>query len=231
MSMASDNLYDLLTRYFRQQSELFNVSTTFAQSRSKHNVSTSAEADKDALVSFCNEIKDCTKCALSSSRRHFVFGAGNPNARVMLIGEAPGEEEDRIGEPFVGKAGKLLDKMLKAINFSREDVFITNILKCRPPGNRDPLPDEIATCVPYLHRQIELIKPDIILVLGRIAAQTLLQTSSSLGKLRTQPHNFSGITLIVTYHPAALLRTEEYKRPAWEDLKLLRKLFDEKAKI
>jgi len=230
MSMASDNLYDLLTRYFRQQSELFNESTTFAQSSRKHTVSTSVEADKDALATFCHEIKDCTKCALSSSRRHFVFGAGNPNARVMLIGEAPGEEEDRVGEPFVGRAGKLLDKMLKAINFSRKDVFITNILKCRPPGNRDPQPDEIATCVPYLHRQIELIKPDFILVLGRIAAQTLLTTTSSLGKLRTHPHDFSGITLIVTYHPAALLRTEDYKRPAWEDLKLLRKLFDEKVK-
>jgi DNA polymerase len=144
----------------------------------------------------------------------------------MLIGEAPGAEEDRIGKPFVGRAGQLLNRMLKAIEFEREDVYIGNILKCRPPANRDPLPDEIAMCKPYLCKQIELIKPDFILALGRIAAQALLQTTQSLGRLRQQVHTFEGVKLLATYHPAALLRFPQYKEKTWQDLQLIKKLYD-----
>ncbi len=179
---------------------------------------------------FYHQIKNCTKCHLGYTRTNFVFGVGNPQAKLMLIGEAPGREEDLQGEPFVGAAGKLLDAMLAAINFKREDVFIANILKCRPPENRDPRPEEIETCKPYLLRQIQLIQPKIILALGRISAQVLLETKSPLGQLRGKFHDFNGIKLLVTYHPAALLRYQQYKRPAWEDLKLLRKEYDKLTK-
>ncbi len=178
------------------------------------------------LDDFYNRIKNCTKCPLGHTRTNFVFGAGNPQARLMLIGEAPGREEDLLGEPFVGAAGKLLDKMLAAIKFSRDDVFIANILKCRPPENRDPRPDEIETCKPYLLQQIKLIQPEIILALGRVSAQVLLETKSSLGQLRGRFHDLNGIKFLVTYHPAALLRYQQYKRPTWEDLQLLKKEYD-----
>ena len=178
------------------------------------------------LSDFYLQIKDCKRCHLYRTRTNFVFGAGNPEANLMLIGEAPGREEDLQGEPFVGAAGKLLDKMLAAIGFRREEVFIANILKCRPPENRDPQIDEIETCKPYLLQQIKIIQPKIICALGRISAQVLLQTKSPLGQLRGKIHDWNGIKFLVTYHPAALLRYQQYKRPAWEDLKLLRKEFD-----
>jgi len=173
------------------------------------------------------QICNCVKCALGHTRTKFVFGVGNPNATLMLIGEAPGADEDAQGEPFVGKAGQLLNKILEAINFKREDVYICNILKCRPPGNRTPLPEEVDTCIPYLKKQIELIKPKVILCLGLVAAQNLLQTSESLGRLRGRTLVYEGTPLMVTYHPAALLRNPNWKRPTWEDVQAVRKLHDE----
>ncbi len=151
-----------------------------------------------------------------------VFGEGNPQAELLFVGEAPGADEDLQGRPFVGRAGQLLTKMIEAIGLSREKVYIGNILKCRPPGNRDPLPSEVALCRPYLDQQMEMIDPKVVCALGRIAAQTLLDTSRSLGELRGLVHPFRGRKLLVTYHPAALLRNPHLKRPAWDDLKLLR---------
>lgn len=169
----------------------------------------------------------CTKCPLGHTRTNFVFGVGNPHAEIVLIGEAPGAEEDAQGEPFVGRAGQLLNKILEAINFKREEVYICNILKCRPPNNRDPQPEEIDACEPHLWKQIELIKPKLILCLGRISAQVLLKTNASLTELRAKVHNYRGIPTMVTYHPAALLRNPHWKRPTWEDVQKVRKLYDE----
>lgn len=169
----------------------------------------------------------CTKCPLGHTRTKFVFGVGNPNADVVLIGEAPGVDEDLQGEPFVGRAGQLLNKILEAIHFKREEVYICNILKCRPPNNRDPQQEEIDACEPHLWKQLEIIKPKLILCLGRISAQVLLRTTDSLTKLRGQVHDYRGIKLMVTYHPAALLRNPNWKRPAWEDVQQFRKLYDE----
>ncbi|QCX48469.1 uracil-DNA glycosylase [Ralstonia pseudosolanacearum] len=171
-------------------------------------------------------VSGCTACKLCERRTQTVFGVGDCQADWMLIGEAPGEQEDRQGEPFVGQAGKLLDSMLRAIGLSRETgVFIANVLKCRPPGNRDPEPDEVAMCDPYLKRQIALIKPRVIIVLGRFAAQSLLQTQTPVGKLRGKVHEVDGVPVVVTYHPAYLLRTLTDKARAWEDLCLARKIY------
>ncbi len=172
-------------------------------------------------------ICNCQNCPLGATRTNFVYGVGNPDADVMFIGEAPGRDEDLKGEPFVGRAGQLLDKILAAINFKREEIYIANILKCRPPNNRDPLPSEMETCLPYLLEQIRMIKPKIICALGRISAQALLQTTTPLGKLRKQWHDFHGIPFIVTYHPAALLRFQQYKKDTWEDVQMLRSRYDE----
>jgi uracil-DNA glycosylase family 4 len=179
----------------------------------------------ESLEELYQTICECQKCLLGQSRTNFVFGDGSPDADIIFIGEAPGAEEDRLGIPFVGRAGKLLDKILAAMKLCREDVYIANILKCRPPDNRDPLPDEALTCEPYLHQQIKLIKPKIICCLGRIAAQRLLQTNMSLGQMRDRWFDYHGTVLMVTYHPAALLRSNQYTRPLWEDMqKLLKKL-------
>jgi DNA polymerase len=166
----------------------------------------------------------CTRCSLSATRTQTVFGVGNPRAEWLVVGEAPGAEEDRQGEPFVGRAGQLLNSMLRAVGLAREQVYIANVLKCRPPGNRDPQPNEAAECLPYLEQQIVLIKPKIMLAVGRIAAQNLLRTDKTLGSLRQQVHRFgiSQVPLIVTYHPAYLLRTPTDKRKSWEDLKFAR---------
>jgi len=173
-------------------------------------------------------ISGCTKCDLYKTRTNFVFGVGNPNAKVMVIGEAPGKDEDESGEPFVGRAGQLLDKMLLAINFPREEVFIANILKSRPPGNRDPKPDEIAACEPYLWKQIEILKPKMILCVGRVAGNNLLKMDSdSLAAIRGKAFDFMGAKVMVTYHPAALLRNPNWKAGAWEDLQKFRKMYDE----
>jgi DNA polymerase len=162
----------------------------------------------------------CTRCRLHESRTQTVFGVGSPAADWMIIGEAPGAEEDRRGEPFVGRAGKLLDSMLAALGLDRSTVFIANILKCRPPENRDPKPEEARACAPYLRRQIELVAPKLILAVGRVAAQCLLETDAPLGRLRGRSHRFgdAGVPVIVTYHPAYLLRRPEAKADAWRDL-------------
>ena len=177
-----------------------------------------------------NAINTCMKCGLGKTRIKFVFGVGNPKADVVVVGEAPGADEDEQGEPFVGRAGQLLNKILEAVQFKREEVFICNILKCRPPNNRDPQADEIDCCEPYLWKQLEIIKPKMILCAGRIAGQSLLKTNSSLSVLRGKVHDYRGIPLMVTYHPAALLRNPNWKRPCWEDMQQFRKLYDEMKK-
>jgi len=174
------------------------------------------------------EVMGCTRCALHTTRTQGVFGVGYQQADWLVIGEAPGAEEDRKGEPFVGRAGQLLDTMLRAIGLSRtSNVYIANVLKSRPPGNRDPRPEEVAACLPYLLRQIELLKPRLMLAVGRIAAQNLLSTDLPLGRLRGKVHHFGELNtpLVVTYHPAYLLRNPADKRKAWEDLKFARSVF------
>ncbi|MBI1424495.1 MAG: uracil-DNA glycosylase [Gammaproteobacteria bacterium] len=170
-------------------------------------------------------VKQCQRCDLHKTRTQTVFGVGNRQAELMVIGEAPGADEDRQGEPFVGRAGQLLNEMLKAIGLQRQQVYIANILKCRPPNNRDPKPEEAAQCSAYLFQQIALVKPRLILAVGRIAAQRLLKTDTALGRMRGKVHQHpeTGVPLIVTYHPAYLLRTPADKRKAWEDLLFLRK--------
>ncbi|MDZ7663499.1 uracil-DNA glycosylase [Thiohalophilus sp.] len=176
-----------------------------------------SELDWSALR---QQVAVCQLCELHQSRTQTVFGVGNEQARWLIIGEAPGVDEDRQGEPFVGRAGKLLNAMLQAVGLSREQVYIANILKCRPPNNRDPRPEEAAACFPYLRRQIELIQPDLIIALGRVAAQRLLDCTTSLARLRGTVHRLeaTGTPVVVTYHPAYLLRTPADKRKAWEDL-------------
>jgi len=177
------------------------------------------------------EVLTCTKCALHSTRTQGVFGVGNRRAEWLVIGEAPGAEEDRRGEPFVGRPGQLLNAMLAAIGLPREQVFIANVLKSRPPSNRDPKPDDVAACLPYLMRQITLLQPRLMLAVGRIAAQNLLATDMALSRLRGQVHSFGELNtpLIVTYHPAYLLRTPADQRKAWEDLKFARSTFQRLA--
>ena len=171
-------------------------------------------------------VAGCTKCTLCDGRTHTVPGEGPRDARLVVVGEGPGRVEDETGRPFVGPAGELLTKILAAIELPRERVFICNVVKCRPPENRLPQYGEIAACVPYLYRQIELLKPKVILAMGGTAAQTLLNTKQSLGALRNQVHRFRGIPLIVTYHPAALLRNPNWKRPTWDDVRIARRLLD-----
>ena len=171
-------------------------------------------------------ICNCRKCLLWEGRDKFVFGTGNPHADVVVIGEAPGADENKQGKPFVGDAGKLLTKILAAINFSRDDVYICNILKSRPPGNRRPEHSEVETCIPYLYKQLDLLKPQFILALGLTAAKALLGTTKAMKDLRGSVHDWHGISMIVTYHPAALLRNPYWKRSTWEDVRLLRKLYD-----
>ena len=179
-----------------------------------------------SLTELSTAISTCTLCSLYRDAKNPVPGEGNPNADFMCVGEAPGATEDELGRPFVGQAGQLLDKILAAIKLSRNDVYICNVLKHRPPGNRNPMPDEVQACSPYLLRQIELIQPRVILALGTFAAQTLLNTREGIGKLRGRIHRYYGVPLVVTYHPAALLRNPSWKKPTWEDVQLARKLLD-----
>ena len=168
------------------------------------------------------EVAGCTRCAeLASTRTQTVFGVGNPNARLCFLGEAPGADEDRLGEPFVGRGGQLLNKIIEACRIKREDVYILNMIKCRPPGNRNPLPTELSNCRGFLERQLDLIRPEFICCLGAVAAQNLLGTTVSIGKLRGKVHNFRGIKVVCTYHPAFLLRSPSFKKETWEDMKLL----------
>jgi uracil-DNA glycosylase family 4 len=186
-----------------------------------------AQSGQDNWESLQAEVAACRKCALCETRTQTVFGTGNKQADWMVIGEAPGQSEDLQGQPFVGKAGQLLTEMLRALGLAREDVFIANILKCRPPGNRDPKPDEIEACHEYLQRQRALVQPKIILAVGRIAAQALLKTEAPLTKLRGKVHTLDETPVVVVYHPAYLLRSLPDKRKAWMDLQLAMKTYTE----
>ena len=179
-----------------------------------------------SLDEIAGAVATCTRCPLYRDAKKPVPGEGNPQAGLVCVGEAPGAVEDETGRPFVGAAGQLLDKILAAIKLSREDVFICNVLKHRPPNNRNPAPDEVQACSPYLVRQIELIGPRVIVAFGTFAAQTLLNTRDPIGKLRGKIHRYYGVPLVVTYHPAALLRNPAWKRPAWDDVQLARRLLD-----
>jgi len=181
------------------------------------------------LESFRNKIIGCKNCKLGNTRKNLVFGSGNPKANVLFIGEGPGHEEDIQGQPFVGRSGKLLTKMIEAIKFTRQEVYIANIVKCRPPNNRNPQDDEIKECLPYLQHQIKTIEPKVICLLGRVAAQSFLKTKESMSRLRGRIFDYAGIKMIVTFHPAALLRNPNWKRLAWEDVQLLRKIHDEEV--
>jgi uracil-DNA glycosylase len=182
-----------------------------------------------SLISIAKAVESCTRCPLYKTANHGVPGAGDSKARLVCVGEAPGANEDETGLPFVGAAGGLLTKILAAVDLTREEVFISNVVKHRPPGNRNPTPGEIEACSPYLIRQLELIKPKVIVAFGTFAAQTLLNTKTPIGKLRGEVHRYHGIPLVVTYHPAALLRNPSWKRPTWEDVKLARRILDNPA--
>jgi DNA polymerase len=189
----------------------------------------SGAASRDAWSTLAATVRTCTLCGLHRSRTQTVFGVGKPDARLFVIGEAPGADEDRQGEPFVGRAGQLLNAMLRAIGLPRSEVYIANILKCRPPNNRDPEPGESATCTPYLTQQIELVRPRVLLAVGRISAQWLLQTDTPIGKLRGRVVSYGArnTPLVVTYHPAYLLRSPLEKAKAWTDLCLVKELLSE----
>jgi len=183
-------------------------------------------AKLNTLEEIAETVAGCRRCPLYATAKNPVPGDGSPVADFMIVGEAPGANEDEQGKPFVGQAGQLLTKIIGAIDLRREDVFIANVLKHRPPGNRNPTPEEVTACSPYLVRQIELVRPKVILALGTFAAQTLLETKLTIGKLRSQVHRYYGVPLIVTYHPAALLRNPAWKRPTWEDVQLARRILD-----
>ena len=243
-----ESLKDTTKRFAEQQYSMFGEIVVTPRSKpaaapaitTTHDAPTDASPFRDILSTIPEEwvnavslesleqmISTCQKCPLGQTRTKFVFGVGNPNADIVVIGEAPGADEDRTGEPFVGLAGQLLNKILEAINLRREDVFIANILKSRPPGNRTPERFEVEQCMPYLYKQLELIRPKFILALGLTAANTLLGRKAKMGELRGEVHDYHGIRVIVTYHPAALLRNSQWKRPTWEDVQHLRRLYDE----
>ena len=216
---------DDVRRYLRQTQELFGDELYLNLQPQSPLLDGGFDTD---LAVFEQEICTCQKCPLGQTRNKFVFGVGDPKASLLLVGEAPGAEEDRLGEPFVGRAGKLLDKILAAIDRNRhKDVYICNVMKCRPPNNRDPLRAEVDQCEPYLLHQIHLIKPKLIVALGRVAGQTLLNVDKSLKSLRNIFHDYHGTPLMVTYHPAALLRNQDLKRPTWEDFKTIKDFLEQ----
>ncbi len=180
-----------------------------------------------SLDAIAERIRSTFCCELCPRRTNAVPGEGNPRAQLVLVGEGPGATEDETGRPFVGAAGQLLDRILGAIGLERKDVFITNVVKCRPPQNRKPLPDEVASCIPYLHRQLALIKPKVILLLGGTAAEAVLDRKQSLGQFRGKVHHYGDIPVVATYHPAALLRNPNWKKPAWDDVRIARQLLDQ----
>ena len=212
--------------YLDQQSKLFGRELFFQSSKQNDKnltLSNKSQDLNDKITEFYKSISLCKKCSLGHTRNKFVFGSGDPNEDLMLIGEAPGEEEDLKGEPFVGRAGKLLNKILAAIDKNRSDgVFITNVLKCRPPNNRDPLLSEVDKCEPYLIKQIEIIKPKLIVALGKISGNTLLKKNTSLKDMRETIYDYFGTPLKITYHPAALLRNPNLKKDAWHDFQWIR---------
>ncbi len=223
------NKHDQIKTFIKEELEIFGGPLYMPETTQETEMEkTLVSNDIQTLSEFNNEIKDCMNCPLGDTRTKFVFGVGNPNADLMFVGEAPGEKEDLEGIPFVGRAGKLLTDILKAIDLSREDVYIANVLKCRPPNNRDPNKAEIEECEPYLLKQIELIKPKLLVALGRISATTLLRTKDSLTAMRGQVFDYHGTDMVVTYHPAALLRNPNWKRPAWEDFKKIREMYLDK---
>jgi uracil-DNA glycosylase len=186
-------------------------------------------AGRGGLATLGAEAAGCQKCRLSAGRTQVVFGRGSAEARLVVVGEAPGAEEDRTGQPFVGPAGRLLDLLLLSVGFDREAVYICNVLKCRPPNNRDPRPDEVASCTAYLHGQLEAIAPRALLAVGKFSAQTLSESEQSIGRLRGQVHSYRGIPVVATYHPAYLLRSPQATRKTWQDLQLLRQVLDESS--
>lgn len=239
------SIHNDIIQYLRQQRETYGPTTyvvsgnheaveipeepveqmsTIAEDVPMPPVATDGWQSATTIEDLNSQICNCMECPLGSTRTQFVFGSGNPNADVMVIGEAPGADEDAQGLPFVGRAGKLLTKILEAIDLPRDEVFICNILKCRPPNNRKPSAAETDTCEPYLWKQIELVKPKYILALGLTAANTLLRTKSSMKDLRGDMHDYQGIPTIVTYHPAALLRNPNWKKDTWEDIQKLQTL-------
>jgi uracil-DNA glycosylase family 4 len=239
-----DEFKKQITEALKDQKEIFGDELFFQKAAKKLDITiTKVDLDKEEEISLFDDreewekaesleeldslINECTKCPLHKSRKNFVFGVGNPKADIMVIGEGPGVEEDLQGEPFVGRAGKLLNEILRAINFKREEVYIANVIKSHPPGNRTPTAEEMEACVPYLKKQIDLIKPKLILCLGLTAAQGLLKKRDSLTKMRGQLFEYRGTKVMVTYHPAALLRNPHWKRPCWEDVQKFRKLYDE----
>ncbi len=211
-----------LKKYFLQQKELFPdeyyVETPW-------DTMTNSAPKLEKLDDLAVQVEECRRCRLWKTRRNTVFGEGNAAAELLFIGEAPGQQEDQRGRPFVGRAGKLLDRILSAIELSRADVFIANILKCRPPGNRTPHQEEVERCIDYLNKQIELIDPQLIVCLGLTAAKTLLRVESTLKEMRGQTYRYRNRDVIVTYHPAALLRNDGLKRPTWEDFKRIKQTY------
>ena len=215
--------YSLAKKYITQHIELFGDELYGMIDNSFISTSRKLDSFQESLDSFKASIENCELCNLSLTRNKFVFGSGDSNADLLLIGEGPGEEEDSKGEPFVGKAGKLLDKILKSIGYTRDDnVFIANIIKCRPPDNRNPLPSEVEKCTPYLTKQINLINPKLIVALGKVAGQTLMNKNMLIKEMRKKTHHYNNIPLVVTYHPAALLRNPSLKIDVWEDFQYIR---------
>ena len=194
----------------------------------RSNVNTSA-ATRGELTVIQEHAAGCFACSLGATRTNSVFARGNPFSQLVVVGEAPGEEEDKTGRPFVGRAGKLLDVLLQAVGFPQDSVYICNVLKCRPPNNRNPLPNEVEACSGFLRSQIDVIKPKVLLAVGKFAAQTLVQSEESIGRLRGQIHQYNGVPVVVTYHPAYLLRSPNATRVAWHDFQLLRTVLDEQT--
>lgn len=246
-SESNKTIFDRVAQFLRQQRDIYGdfetqINSTYTEKSIKDDLVSEPETNfelaqpstiekKLAACSSLTELKSlCEESEVLKTdlnNTNLVFGTGNPTADLMIIGEAPGKSEDQQGVPFIGKAGKLLDKILNAINFNRNDVYIANILKHRPPQNRDPKPDERKRSLPFLLKQIELVNPKLILCAGKVSGNTLLNSDLSLKQMRQKFHDFNGIELMVTYHPAALLRNEQWKKPTWEDVQLLRARYDE----